>query len=75
MSMDDLTPLPEPYFTTTMRDLAHNKVPVFSAEQMRAYASAAVAAERERCADLCDELHRENHFWPPGLCADRIRGA
>ena len=47
--MDELPPLPEPYFTHPFgRELWHD-------DQMRAYAAAAVAAERERCAKLCEE--------------------
>lgn len=46
--MDELPPLTEPYFTHPFgRELWHD-------EQMRAYAAAAVAAEREQCAKLCD---------------------
>lgn len=33
----------------------YNDLTVYTAAQMRAYAAAAVAAEREACAKLCDQ--------------------
>lgn len=38
-------------------------------EQMRAYAEAAVLAERERCARIADEMD----YWPDRPLARRIR--
>ena len=52
---DDLPPLPEP---VEVLDLWGNDCPVYNREQMRAYAiayaRAAVLAERERCAKVCE---------------------
>ena len=51
---DGLPPLPEPAHTQveTYSGIAMNKVvetPLYTDDQMRAYAAAAVARERERC--------------------------
>jgi hypothetical protein len=46
--VDDLPKLPEPYMITTVRDLNHTKMPLFTEDQMRA----AVAAERQRAIDI-----------------------
>jgi hypothetical protein len=48
-----LGPLPERFDVVT-RGTA--QVPVWTAEQLRAYAAECVAAERERCADLVSRL-------------------
>lgn len=45
---DQLGTLPEPDYMTPMKGV------LYSAASLRTYASAAVAAERERCAQLCD---------------------
>jgi hypothetical protein len=45
----ELPPLPEPHLDV-MRPGTH----WYTADQIRAYAAAAVAAERERCALVCD---------------------
>ena len=83
-TMTELPPLPEPddsYFDTydgaTVRELY---------EAMRSYAAAAVAAERERCARICNDAL--SAIWPfheppvirtaETVCrnlADRIRAA
>lgn len=50
----DLPPLPEP----VAKHVQHKRCyvgHVYTADQMRAYARAAVKAEREACAKLCDE--------------------
>jgi hypothetical protein len=49
---NELPPLPEPNYPAE-RDYAD----AWTADQMQAYASAAVAAERERCAKVCESLH------------------
>lgn len=53
MSADTLPPLPEPAHRgpTGTGDYFSS----YSAAQMRAYAAEAVAAERERCAKLCEQ--------------------
>jgi hypothetical protein len=70
----ELPPLPAPAKSNTSRaaltynDLSNNGLPImmgadfdaFTADQMRAYARAAVLAEREMCARLCDELKEEH---------------
>jgi hypothetical protein len=38
---------------------------LYTANQMRAYATAAVAAERERCARICDDIAKRH------LCSGR----
>ena len=53
-----MSPLPEPAYMTPVDGV------LFNAEQMHAHAAAAVAAERERCARLCDIV--------AGCCADRL---
>jgi hypothetical protein len=49
---------------------------LFTADQMRAYASAAVAAERERCAALCQSKSANGNFRADTRdeCAALIRG-
>lgn len=56
----NLPPLPEP--------ASINGLPGYTADQLRAYAEAAVLAERERCAQVCDELSS-------GLATGRDEGA
>ena len=46
-----MSTLPEPYMTTVRRDLEHTRVNLYSEEQMRAYASAALAAAQPFNAD------------------------
>ena len=58
---DGLPPLPEPAHTQveTYSGIAMNKVvetPLYTDDQMRAYAAAAVARERERCALMCEGI-------------------
>ena len=60
---DSLPPLPP----TALVDVPHF---TYTSEAMRAYASAAVAAERERCANLCDGMRDEDR---PGDYAWTIR--
>ena len=47
---NELPPLPEPHWRWQT-----DPADAYTADQMRAYAAAAVAAERERCAKLCEE--------------------
>lgn len=44
--------------------------------RLRSERDAAVAAERERCAKLCEQEHRESGEHPEMAlhCAERIRG-
>lgn len=59
-----LPPLPEPAGAIAVEDgidkrtggIVEHYEDGFSADQMREYALAAVQAERERCAKLCDDL-------------------
>lgn len=50
--MSDLGPLPEPAMRSGPGSMTRRDY--FTAEQMRAYADAAVVAERERCAKLVE---------------------
>jgi hypothetical protein len=53
---DNLPPLPAPYLSAqaTSSLLGPNVTePLFTADQVRAHTADAVAAERERCANLC----------------------
>jgi hypothetical protein len=57
---DELPPLPEQYTEQVVEyaGIAVNRVdrlPLYTADQMRAYAAAAVARERARCSDICDQ--------------------
>ena len=67
-----LGPLPEPATMGTFPG-PHG----YSKEQMRTYAAQEVAAERERCAKLCEEVHADTSECPELAlhCAARIRGA
>lgn len=63
---DSLPPLPDPYGVLG--------IPVFTADQMREYAAAAVAAEREACARVCDEKAEASYYTYGALrCAAAIR--
>ena len=86
---DNLPPLPEP---VEVLDLWGNDCPVYNREQMRAYAiayaRAAVLAERERCANVCEGIeaaawksckerynyYDQGHSDGAGECAAAIRG-
>jgi hypothetical protein len=61
---DGLGPLPEPCHGFYAN-------PMYSPCQMLAYATAAVAAERERCAQLCEQWDATH----PARLADEIRRA
>ena len=50
--MDNLSKLPHAVAHILLGDDSED---VFTADQMRAYARAAVEAEREACARICDE--------------------
>lgn len=56
--MSTLPPLPEADHHSS-EPFGLSVFPWFSADQMRAYAAAAVAAERERCAKLCEKASAE----------------
>jgi hypothetical protein len=63
---DGLGPLPEPYKKVRIVEDADYPIDLhlYSPEQMRAYATAAVAAERERCADAVRAT--PTHTWVDG---------
>jgi hypothetical protein len=75
-------PLPDPHPDACVGTSVDGWTGAYTREQMRAYALQAVAAERERCAKLCEEVSRE-HFadgmtWEcngAAACASRIRRA
>ena len=76
---DGLPPLPEPAHTQveTYSGIAMNKVvetPLYTDDQMRAYAAAAVARERERCAKAFEAEADTWKAWPQAGAAKR-RGA
>jgi hypothetical protein len=63
---DNLPPLPETDWLLHMPAQAYEQEwtssqPGYTADQMRSYAAAAVAAERERCAKLCEQ--RAGDHW------------
>ena len=75
---NNLPPLPPHEGTMTLTYGMTNKVkvPMFTADQMRAYAAQAVAAEREACAKVCE--HQMTGINPVGDiaredCAEAIR--
>ena len=51
---EQLPPLPQE-FMQHWRSAPFESMPLYTADQMRAYAAAAVAAERERCAKACEQ--------------------
>ena len=72
----ELPALPEP-----MKDYPDHGEDTYTADQMHAYAAAAVAAEREQCAKLCDGVaysHANTAMLGPEQnalkCAAAIRG-
>jgi hypothetical protein len=78
----DLPPLPESDFTDNGDVFGHELTTGYTADQMQAYASAAVLSERERCARILDECAaqayernamRENVMWV-SLAADMRSG-
>lgn len=70
VKMNELPPLPDPTF-----DFYFNSdgKAGYTAEAMRAYAAAAVAQERERCAKLCEESNTYEEYDPGGFFARLIR--
>lgn len=59
-----LPPLPETEYEQVIEysGIAVNRVdrfPLYTADQMRAYAQAAVLVEREACADICEDTSQE----------------
>jgi hypothetical protein len=63
-----MIPLPDPtYFTWTDYESKIHHQPYYTANQMHAYAAAAVAEEREQCAKLCEE------YFTSAACAAAIR--
>lgn len=79
MTEDTLPQMPEPfdycyewdgpYGTRKFSIAAHNgrkcdrSVPIYTADQLRAYAAQAVAQERERCARICDSAADVAYAW------------
>ena len=59
---DQLPPLPEPTAFLFCKD-SEVTARAWNCDQMRAYAAAAVAAERERCAGACEHFaaQLQNH--------------
>jgi hypothetical protein len=51
----EMPPLPEPALSGYPQDSPDEFV-AFSSDQIQAYARAAVLAERERCAKICEDL-------------------
>lgn len=58
MNTDQLPPLPEADVRTDCHIDGFGE-PAFTADQMRSYAARAVAAERERCAKVCDGIAKD----------------
>jgi hypothetical protein len=52
---DELPPLPQGAVYTPALGTVGAAMYTFTADQMRAYAAAAVARERARCSDICDQ--------------------
>ena len=57
-----LPPLPEPWVidseeagTDHSGESIYQDVPLFTSDQMRTYGAACAAAERERCAEMCEK--------------------
>ena len=71
----ELGPLPEPALTHDRHGHMLLIGPCYTADQMRAYADAAGAAERERCAKLCDANARVKRDWYAKTESDDDRGA
>lgn len=67
----DLPPLPAPE-----SEVPGGEWPEYSERQMREYARAAVLAERERCAKVCEDHFTHDGPYRQGasLCAAAIRG-
>ena len=70
--------LPKPAETNVTHDRRHIGS-VYTAEQMRKYAAKAVAAEREACAKVCEQLSEkmtDMAAWGAQECfiAIRLRG-
>lgn len=61
MSNVELPPLPT---TEDDIDTGYGPVDVWRAEQVRAYATEAVLAERERCAKLCEGMFSSEPYDP-----------
>lgn len=72
VKMHELPPLPEPD-THCWDDDTQKDCWSHSADQMLAYAAAAVAQERERCAKLCEESNTYEEYDPGGFFARLIR--
>ena len=65
--------LPKPAETNVTHD-RRRIGSVYTAEQMRKYAAKAVAAEREACAKVCEELEDDGGEWDiQQQCANAIR--
>jgi hypothetical protein len=70
--------LPTPSAGSLLR-IGSPRVKVYTADQMREFATIAVLAEREACAKVCDQMEQEAEGtecckWPtPADCAHAIR--
>jgi hypothetical protein len=75
MTSEQLPPLPEP-FMELHREISPHVYAAW-AEQMRAYAAAALAQEREACAKVCDEMAERDklsNYYRIAANAIRARG-
>lgn len=74
---DQLGPLPEPAQISYVTDsvMRSHEVRSYTAGQMRAYAAEQVAAERERCAAVCDGIARQYKDDSHGHAAERAANA
>lgn len=64
-------PTGEPNWTPFKESMA---VPV-TLEQVERFAAIVAAAERERCAKVCERIQTKTKYWGPmaGYCAEQIR--
>ena len=83
--IETLQPLPQPEYAAARVGMGAGQR-VWTAKEMRAYAAAAAAAERERCAMVCEDQAQTDHnqacpravdgWWPDQVtyaCALAIR--
>jgi hypothetical protein len=77
MTQDELPALPEQTLLCRFMpgDYRYGDVHGFTADQMRAYATAAVLAERERCARIADGVARQYAESAGGHSAERAAAA
>jgi len=70
----NLPPLPLGAVYTRAIGTVGTSMYTYTADQMHAYAAASVAAERERCAVLCEDSNTFEYDDPGGFFARLIRG-